>query len=135
MEPRELVKDLDLAALFAAGAASALSGTGATEKQAEDFVFGVCKEAAMGDAYGEDDTFWKRNKGWIVPVVASALAFKIGGDAGRYGRPDRNYLSNAFSDLWGRAKKLMGYNAAHELYKRVQENLMRKSREKDDEEE
>ena len=50
-------------------------------------------------------------------------------------RPGRNVAIICESAAANHRQKLMGYNAAHELYKRVQENLMRKSREKDDEEE
>ena len=50
-------------------------------------------------------------------------------------RPGRNVAIICESAAANHRQKLMGYNAAHELYKRVQENLMRKSREKDEEEE
>jgi hypothetical protein len=109
MEHAKIVEGIDLAALFAAGAASALDGMNVTEKQAEAFVTEVCKEAASGGIDDRDgDTFWSRNKGWLLPAIVGALAFKIGGDAGRYGRRDRSYISNAASDLWDRVKTLTG---------------------------
>ena len=103
-----------LATLFAAGAHSALTGSGMTEKDAEAFVEGVCKAATARRVRwdeGEDeeeDTWWSRNKRWALPALIGTGAFILGADAGRNGRPDRSHLSNAGSLLWERVKALVG---------------------------
>lgn len=99
--------------MFSAGAYSALDGYGMDAKDADEFVAHVCKEAAAGRVMfdgndDEDDTWWSRNKGWALPVILATGAFVIGGDAGRNGRPDRNYFSNAGSLLWERVKAIVG---------------------------
>lgn len=93
--------------MFAAGAARAAAEAGMSEKDANAFSAFFCKAAAMG-WNGEDDTFWSRNKGWIIPTGIGALAFWLGADAGRHGRPDRGIISNAGSLMWNRVKALMG---------------------------
>ena len=50
-------------------------------------------------------------------------------------RPGRNVAIICEAAAANHRQKLMGYNAAQELYKRVQNNLMRKSRENDKEDE
>ena len=104
-----------LATLFAAGAHSALTGSGMTEKDAEAFVEEVCKAAAArrvrwdeGEDEEEGDTWWSRNKRWALPALIGTGAFILGADAGRNGRPDRSHLSNAGSLLWERVKALVG---------------------------
>ena len=106
------LEGMDLAALFAAGAASALKGRELPGPEAEAFVRGVCKQAAMGKVASyddEEDTFWGRNKNWLIPTIVGALAFKLGGDAGRFGRQDKSYLENLMTNLWGGFKSLLGY--------------------------
>lgn len=93
--------------MFAAGAVKAAMESGMQEKDACAFADYMCK-AAASDWDGEDDTFWSRNKGWIIPTGIGALAFWLGADAGRHGRPDRGILSNAGSLMWNRVKALMG---------------------------
>ena len=102
-----------IATMFSAGAYSALDGSGMGAKSADAFVAHVCKEASARrvrfDEYDdEDDTWWSRNKRWVIPTAVGAGAFLIGADAGRNGRPDRNYFSNAGSLLWERVKALLG---------------------------
>jgi len=101
------------AALFAAGAYSVASRAGMDSKDAGRFVSEVCKQAAamrydVDDDDEEQDTWWSRNKHWALPAALSASAFLIGADAGRNGRPDRSYLSNAGSLFLKRLKALFG---------------------------
>lgn len=105
--------DIDFAAFFAAGAASAAYRHGMSEKSAESFVEGICKEAARGRYIldDEDDTFWNRNKKWIVPALVGTIAFYLGADGERYKRPewgDKSYVSNAGHRLMERVKTLFG---------------------------
>ena len=100
-----------IATLFSAGAYSAIEGAGIDKKAADEFVSHVCKEAiARRVRFDEDeeDTWWQRNKGWALPAAIGAGAFLVGADAGRNGRPDRNYFSNTGSLLWERVKALLG---------------------------
>lgn len=106
--------DIDFAAMFAAGAAAAAKEHGMSEKDAEAFVGGLCKEAARGRFNFEDiddgeETFWSRNKSWIIPTIVGSLAFYAGADGERHGRLDRGYLSNAGNRVWDRIKTLFGY--------------------------
>lgn len=106
--------DIDFAAMFAAGAASAARGHGMPEKDSEAFVGGLFKQAARGRYNFEDvddgeDTFWSRNKGWLIPAIVGSMAFYAGADGERHGRRDRGYLSNAGNRLWDRVKVLAGY--------------------------
>ena len=100
--------------LFAAGAHSALDGSGLSKESAEAFVSEVCKVAAARRVRWdegedeEDDTWWSRNKRWALPALIGTGAFILGADAGRNGRPDRSHLSNAGSLLWERVKALVG---------------------------
>lgn len=108
--------DIDFAAMFAAGAATAAKEHGMSEKDAEAFVGGLCKEAARGrhnfeDADDEGETFWSRNKSWLIPTLVGSLAFYAGADGKRHGRLDRGYLSNAGNRLWDRVKTLVGYGS------------------------
>ena len=85
------------------------------EKDAEAFVGGLFKEAARGRYNFEDmddgeDTFWSRNKGWLIPAIVGSLAFYAGADGERHGRRDRGYLSNAGNRLWDRVKVLAGFD-------------------------
>lgn len=105
---------IDFAEMFAAGAASAARCHGMSEKDAEAFVGGIFKEAARGrynfeDADDGEETFWSRNKGWLLPAIVGSLAFYAGADGERHGRRDRGYLSNAGNRLWDRVKVLAGY--------------------------
>ena len=105
-------KNMNLASAFVAGAASVAYMHGMQEKDAEAFVEGVCKEASLSTSINgdEDDTFWSRNKHWLIPAIASSLAFYIGADGERHGRKDRSFLSNAGSRLWDRAKDILHVN-------------------------
>ena len=108
------VEGIDFAALFAAGVASVASRHGMSEKTAEAFVDGICKQAARGRYNFEDvddqDTFWSRNKSWLIPAIVGSLAFYAGADAERHGRRDRGYLSNAGHRIFDRIKNLFGVN-------------------------
>lgn len=112
MDERKLVEGFDLAPSFAAGVASVAREHGMNEKDAEAFVCGICKEAARRRRIDidDEDTFWERNKSWLIPVLAGSLAFYVGADGERYGRKDRSYLSNAGSRLWDKAKDLLRVN-------------------------
>lgn len=104
MDARELVGDFDLASMFMAGAASAVAGT-MSRDEAGDFVSGLCKQAAKrlrsrdDEDEDEDDTFWKRNKHWLIPSIVGGLAFMAGGQVMRYGRRDRGPFRNAWDAL------------------------------------
>ena len=100
-----------IATMFSAGAYSALEGSGICAKDADAFVAQVWKEAAARRVRfdeDEEESWWSRNKGWALPAAIGAGAFLVGADAGRNGRPDRNYFSNAGSLLWERVKALLG---------------------------
>jgi hypothetical protein len=102
--------DETISTMFSAGVYSAFDGAGIGGKEADALVEHVCKEAASGriDFDDQNDTWWNRNKSWVIPAALATGAFVIGGDAGRNGRPDRNYFSNAGSLLWERVKALVG---------------------------
>lgn len=107
------MKELDLEELFAAGAMSAARDHGMDEKDAEALAERLCKEARprvkiVDDDEDEGDTWWSRNKRWALPTGIGIGAFLLGADAGRNGRPDRSYLSNAGSLLWERVQALLG---------------------------
>lgn len=105
--------DINYGAIFAAGAASAAYSHGMSEKDAESFVGGICKEAARGRynfENSDDDTFWGRNKNWLIPAIVGSLAFYVGADAERHGRRDRGYLSNAGHRIFDRLNALFGIN-------------------------
>lgn len=112
------VKDMtiDFASMFAAGAATAAKEHRMSEKDAEAFVGGLCKEAARGrynfeDADDDKETFWSINKSWLLPGIVGSLAFYAGADGERHGRRDRGYLSNAGNRIWDRVKTLVGYGS------------------------
>lgn len=111
MEVKDMDK-FDLAPAFAAGAASVAYMHGMSEKDTETFVDGICKEAARRRRFvdDEEDTFWNNNKHWLIPALAGSLAFYVGADGERHGRKDRDYLSNAGSRLWDKAKALLRVN-------------------------
>lgn len=100
---------IDYAALFAAGACQYASEMGMSEKDAEAFAEGICKEAAFGGGYDdEEDTLWSRNKAWLIPALAGSLAFYVGADGERHGRLDRSYVSNAARRIGKRIGSLFG---------------------------
>lgn len=103
---------IDYAALFAAGACQYASEMGMSEKDAEAFAEGICKEAVIGGSKlyddDEEDTFWKRNKKWLIPTIVGTLAFYAGADGERHGRLDRGYLSNALDQVGRRMRMLFG---------------------------
>ena len=108
--------DGHLASLFAAGVLSAFRQAGGTEKDAEAFLGCALEKTARSRHYydeddDEDSTWWSRNKSWVLPTVLATGAFLIGGDAGKYGRPDRNLWVNAGSQLWKRLKALFGFSS------------------------
>ena len=93
---------IDIARAFAAGAASALPAN-TPPAYIKGFVDCMYKAAAIDpsilfaraqDNEEEDsDSFWSRNKDWLIPALVGTGAFWLGGAAGR-GRPDRNLLQN-----------------------------------------
>ena len=111
------MEGIDVAALFAAGAYSSGLSHGMTVKQAEDFAYGICKEAASKrrpkwvddeEDDDEEDTFWGQNKGWIIPALVGTGAFLFGSQAGREKRPDRGHFENAWDFIKDRAARLIG---------------------------
>ena len=120
------LKDIDTATMFAAGALSAVEGTGMSEEDARNFVGHVCKEASikMGrivlrDSKDDDDeerTWWDDWKGVLIPAGVGLGAFLLGANAQKEGRPDRGYFENAGNFIWDRIKRLMGVNES-ELFK------------------
>lgn len=124
MNDAERFKGIDFPALFAAGAASAAIAHGMSEKDAEAFTMALCKDAAArrvqwDEDEEEGDTFWSRNKKWLIPTLVGSLAFWVGADAERNGRKDRGYVSNALGQLWKRTKILLGMNNDNPAMKAV----------------
>ena len=102
-----------LDALFAAGAYDAAKSRGMVEKDAEDFALYVCKQAAsrkirLDEDDDDEDTWWGRNKHWALPTAIGVGAFLVGADAGRHGRVDRSYPTNALQLLKKRFRALLG---------------------------
>jgi len=115
------LKDIDAATMFAAGALSAVEGTGMSEEDARKFVGHVCKEAASSgrrddDDDDDDETLWDSTKGFLIPAGVGLGAFLLGANAQKDGRPDRGYFENAGNFIWDRIKRLMGVNES-ELWK------------------
>lgn len=111
------MEGIDVAALFAAGAYSSGLSHGMSVKQAEDFAYGICKEAASKrrpkwvddeEDDDEEDTFWGRNKGWIIPALVGTGAFLFGSHAGQHKRPDMGHFENAWDVIKDRAGRLFG---------------------------
>ena len=107
--------------MFAAGALSAVEGTGMSEEDARNFVGHVCKEAASRGRRDDDDddddkTLWDSTKGFLIPAGVGLGAFLLGANAQKEGRPDRGYFENAGNFIWDRIKRLMGVNES-ELWK------------------
>ena len=101
--------DAHLAELFAAGVLSSFREAGGTEKDAEAFLEGCIEKTARRRHYDdEDETWWSRNKKWVIPALVGTGAFLIGGDAGKYGRRDRSLWTNAASQFWRRLQTLFG---------------------------
>ena len=106
---------IDIEALFAAGAYSEAMTRGMSKEAAESFAVGLCRDVKSGMAkWAEDDddddnsTFWSRNKKWLLPLMVGTGAFFVGADTGRWGRPDRNYVSGTLDRLGDRLKMLLG---------------------------
>lgn len=103
-----------LAELFAAGAYSVAAERGMSGSEAEQFAAGICKRAAFSgfgrrDDDEEEETFWSRNKNWLIPTLVGGLAFYLGSEGGQNGRRDSSHLANAGAELWRRVKSLFGY--------------------------
>lgn len=98
----------DITALFSAGAYDVAIDHGATEKAAEDFAYRMYKKAADGDYDPEGDTWWERNKSWLIPVLVGGSAFWAGASGERHGRPDRGYIRNAYDNIARRVEYLLG---------------------------
>jgi hypothetical protein len=117
MDERELVKGFDLTPAFIAGVSSVAYSRGMPEKDTEAFVDGICKAAASGmspfEDYG-DDTFWSRNKNWMIPTLVCALAYWIGADGNRADNPgfraDSNSIENSVRVMGKRLGRLFGLN-------------------------
>lgn len=101
----------DIADTFMSGAYSVAIENGMTEKDAYSFATNMCKEAARhySDDDNEEDTFWGRNKWWLIPTLVGTGAWWLGSDSERHGRPDRGYLSNLGDNLKKRLRGLFGY--------------------------
>ena len=111
------MKELDLGEMFAAGAKDAAIERGMCEKDAEALATVLCKEARSrhrvvevddDDDDEEEGTWWSRNKHWVLPTGIGLGSFLLGADAGRHGRPDWNYFSNAGGRLLEGLKNLLG---------------------------
>lgn len=117
MDERELVKGFDLAPSFVAGVESVAYDHGMTEKDAEAFVGSICKAAASGRyriVEDEDDTFWSRNKNWLIPTLVGGLAYWVGADGNRADNPgfraDSNSIVNSVRVMGKRLERLFGLN-------------------------
>lgn len=109
------MRDIDLGKMFAAGAKKGAIEQGMCEKDAEMLSMTLCKEARprrrlVVDDYDEDDeeTLWDKIKPYAIPTGIGLGAFLLGADAGRYGRKDWNYFSNAGGRLLEGLKNLLG---------------------------
>ena len=106
----------DLDAMFAAGAYSAYVDMGMREKDAEAVAEEMCKIAARRVRYVDDDdedkedTWWNRNKWWVLPSAIGTGAFLLGANSAssESSRPDRGHWVNAGSYIWNKVKKLFG---------------------------
>ena len=118
------LEGVDVPALFAAGAFTAGACSGMTEKEAEELAFNVCKEAAYGrrmrivqdDEEDEDETFWDRNKWWLVPALVGTGAFLVGSNSGQVKRPDRGHFEGAWDFIKKRMKDLLGQSKFMEIF-------------------
>lgn len=117
MDERELVKGFDLAPAFVAGVESVAYSHGMPEKDAEAFVGSICKAAASGFYPFEgdtNDTFWSRNKNWLIPTLVGGLAYWIGADGNREDNPgfraDSNSIVNSVRVMGKRLERLFGLN-------------------------
>ena len=108
---------MDIAAMFVAGACSAAMSHGMNEKDASDFAIGLYKDAAVGkrrvfreeeDDDEDEDTFWGRNKGWLLPTLVGTGAFLLGANSGRAGRVDRDHFTNALHYMYNASRKILG---------------------------
>lgn len=108
--------DRDLKAMFAAGAYSAYVDMGMQEKDAEAVAEEMCKLAAKryvvdDDDDDEGDTWWSRNRGWLLPAAIGAGTFLMGSNAAssEYAIPGGGHFENTGRYLWNKFKKLFGY--------------------------
>ena len=110
----ELIDQKSAVDLFAAGAFCEARRNGASDADAADFAVDMCKSAASGKAkWDEDDddedTWWSRNKSWLIPTLVGGLAFYAGADGERNTkRKDRSYIANAFANFGNKLGKLLG---------------------------
>jgi len=109
----------NMAPMFAAGAMMAASEAGLPADDAISVAERLCKEASIGKvAYGGhgghggyvEETFWDRNKSWLIPALVGSAAFYLGADGERHGRADRGHLSNAWGRVVDRVRELLGLN-------------------------
>lgn len=126
----EKYEGIDFSALFAAGVAGVAISHGMSEKDAESFTMDICKEAAgkriRWEEDEDEDTFWNRNKKWLIPTIVGSLAYYIGADGERHGRRDRGFLANSGNRIWERTKILLGMddnNAVSNMLKKHPEKL------------
>lgn len=113
MAGKELMDGSRLADMFVAGARDAFVRRGFGGKEADALVDYTCKQAASRkvplDRYDdEEDTWWSRNKSWLIPSLVGILAFKAGGAAEKYGRPDEGGPRNALNLLFKKINTASG---------------------------
>ena len=96
------------AGAFIKGASSVFVAHGMDPDASLRSSLALCKSAASRGDGEEDETWFHRNKWWLIPTLIGTAAFQIGGDAGRYGRPDKNYFQNAGSAMLKRLGSVFG---------------------------
>lgn len=107
------MQGLDLKKMFAEGAKRAAIERGLCEKDAEALAQGLCKQARpkrrpVSEDDEEDGSWFDDNKWWMIPAGVGLGSFLVGADAGRHGRPDWNYFSNAGGRFLEGLKSLLG---------------------------
>ena len=101
----------DIADTFMSGAYGVAIENGMTEKDAYSFATNMCKEAARrdyDDDEDEEDTFWGRNKWWLIPTLVGTGAWWLGSNSERHGLPNRGRLSNTWDNIRRRLRGLFG---------------------------
>jgi hypothetical protein len=100
-----------MATMFAAGAYSIVGKECMSDREKDDAVLGICKQAASGRRRpGERETLWDRHKSWIIPSLIGSLAFYLGSEGGQKGNPAKSHISNAWDIVKNKAKALLGLN-------------------------
>lgn len=100
-----------MATMFAAGAYSIVGKECMSDREKDDVVLEICKQAASRRRRpGERETLWDRHKSWIIPSLIGSLAFYLGSEGGQKGNPAKSHISNAWDIVVNKARALLGLN-------------------------